>query len=435
MKILNLCIAGLGNVGSHVVKSIIENKQYVIDKSQINFKIVGISAKNKTKKRIINIEKLNWVENPLDLLDIKSCNVFIELIGEEKGLSFELIKKALVNKIHVVTANKALLSKHGDELFTLADNNNVLLLFEAAVAGGIPIIKILKQTIFLNKIKKISGILNGTTNFILSEMENKNLNFEDVLKIAQINGFAESDSTNDIEGIDSSHKLSLLSTICFGIKINFSNIRYSGISNIKIEDINYTKKLGYKIKLISKSEIQENTISSVVEPILIKKTSQLANVNGVLNAIKIETDHLDSLLLVGEGAGGKPTASSVISDLFEISRDIKTYSLGYQNSQLINIKSINYDERITSYYLRIIVKDIPGVLAKITSNLNDEGISIETILQIPENNESKNKKEVPIIITTHKTVSHLLNRALMKIEKLDFVISKIAVINIDKTIN
>jgi Homoserine dehydrogenase len=246
-------------------------------------------------------------------------------------------------------------------------------------------------------------------------------------------GYAESDPTNDIEGIDSAHKLSLLSAICFGTKVNFDNIRYKGISNIRIEDINYSNKLGYKIKLISKSEIVNNKISSLVEPILINKNSQLANINSVLNAIKVETDHLESLFLIGEGAGGKATSSSVISDIFELASDVKIPSLGYKNSELTNIEHIDYNDRNTSFYLRITVKDIPGVLAKITSNLNEEGISIETILQMPENKINKN--EVSIIITTHETNSNLLNRSLIKIENLNFVVSKIAVITIDKTIN
>ena len=433
MKKVNICIAGLGNVGSEVVKHLTDNKDYYLKKTNIEFNILAISAKNKSKKRVFDIDKFKWLDNPLDLIKINDCNILIELIGTEKSISYELVKKSLNNRINVITANKALLSKHGDELFEIADKNNTLLLFEAAVAGGIPIIKVLKQSIFLNKIYKISGILNGTTNFILSEMEKKNLDFSQILEDAQQKGYAESDPTNDIEGIDSAHKLSLLSAICFGTKVNFDNIRYKGISNIRIEDINYSNKLGYKIKLISKSEIVNNKISSLVEPILINKNSQLANINSVLNAIKVETDHLESLFLIGEGAGGKATSSSVISDIFELASDVKIPSLGYKNSELTNIEHIDYNDRNTSFYLRITVKDIPGVLAKITSNLNEEGISIETILQMPENKINKN--EVSIIITTHETNSNLLNRSLIKIENLNFVVSKIAVITIDKTIN
>ena len=435
IKECNITIAGLGNVGSHVIKSIEENSGFIKEKSQVSFNILGISAKNKLKKRIINIDDYKWFDNPEHLITKLDSNVFIELIGQEKGLSYQLVKIALLNKVNVITANKALLSKHGNELFHIADTNKVLLLFEAAVAGGLPIVRILKQSLFLNKISKISGILNGTTNFILSEMEKKSLNFHEVLEEAKKKGFSEADPTNDIEGIDAAHKLSLLSGLCFGTKINFDNIEYKGISDIQIDDIKNAKKLGYKIKLIATSEIINNNILSVVEPTLVNNSSQLSNVNGVLNGIKIQTDHLNSLFLEGQGAGGKATTSSIISDLFEIISKSPTYSFGHKTEQLQDKPSLSYNERISSYYLRIQVKDIPGVLAIITSSLNEEGISIETILQIPLDNKQSLKRDVPIIITTHQTTFNLLTKALKKIENLDFVVSKIAVINIDKTIS
>ena len=211
-KVLNVCIAGLGNVGSNVAFSLINNHDLMSKKTDIEFNIIAISAKNKSKKRIFNTSKYQWYDNPLELVEIPNCDVLIELIGEEKGLSFNLVKKAIENKIHVITANKAMLSINGYELFCLAEKNDVMLLFEASVGGGIPIIKILKNSIFLNKINKISGILNGTTNYILTEMENKQLSFKEILKEAQDNGYAESDPANDVNGVDSAHKLSLLST-------------------------------------------------------------------------------------------------------------------------------------------------------------------------------------------------------------------------------
>ena len=318
MKKINICIAGLGTVGSNVILSLNENNDYINSKANLSFNILGVSAKNKFKKRICDIKNFTWCENPLDLLNIKDCNVLIELIGEEKGLSFDLVKQALEKKIHVVTANKALLAMNGSELFKIAEHNNVLLLYEAAVAGGIPIIKSIKNSIYLDKINKISGILNGTTNFILTEMEKFNLDFQEVLKRAQSNGYAEADPTNDIEGIDSAHKLTLLSTLCFGSEINFKNNKFSGISNIHIEDIHNAKKLGCRIKLISESQIIEGKIFNVTEPRLIKIENPLANVDGVINAINVETEHLQSLFYEGEGAGGKATASAIISDLFEL---------------------------------------------------------------------------------------------------------------------
>ncbi len=430
---INICIAGLGNVGSEVVRSLSINNNYINKKLDIKINIIGISAKNKTKKRSFNIDEFNWYSNPEDLLELNNIDIFIELIGEEKGLSYELVKKALNKNINVITANKALLSKHGNELFKIAENNKILLLFEAAVCGGIPIIKVLKESILFNKFNKISGILNGTTNFILTQMEKNNQNYNDVLIDAQKNGFAESNPTNDIEGIDSAHKLSLLAAICFGVKINFKNINYKGISKIHIDDIKNAKKLGYKIKLISTSQIKNNKIINVVEPTLVHLSNKLANVDGVLNGIQIKSDYLESLFLEGEGAGGKATANSIISDIVEIYHKSKNYSLGHSIDNLIDFEPDIYEDRISSFYLRIQVKDTPGVLAKITSFLNEENISIETILQIPENINGK-INEIPVIITTYETTYKLLNNAISKMENLDFVTSDIAVINIDKNI-
>ena len=430
MRNINICIAGLGTVGSNVILSLNENNDYINSKANLSFNILGVSAKNKFKKRICDIKNFTWCENPLDLLNIKDCNVLIELIGEEKGLSFDLVKQALEKKIHVVTANKALLAMNGSELFKIAEHNNVLLLYEAAVAGGIPIIKSIKNSIYLDKINKISGILNGTTNFILTEMEKFNLDFQEVLKRAQSNGYAEADPTNDIEGIDSAHKLTLLSTLCFGSEINFKNNKFSGIGNIHIEDIHNAKKLGCRIKLISESQIIEGKIFNVTEPRLIKIENPLANVDGVINAINVETEHLQSLFYEGEGAGGKATASSIISDLFEISNNSKSLSLGYKISELISFQSFDLMEKISPYYLRIISKDLTGVLSKITSFLNESGISIETILQIPENQNNNNS--IPIIIVTHDTKKSSLMIALEKIEKQEFILEKIVLINMDK---
>lgn len=430
MKNINICIAGLGTVGSNVILSLNENNDYINSKANLSFNILGVSAKNKFKKRICDIKNFTWCENPLDLLNIKDCNVLIELIGEEKGLSFDLVKQALEKKIHVVTANKALLAMNGSELFKIAEHNNVLLLYEAAVAGGIPIIKSIKNSIYLDKINKISGILNGTTNFILTEMEKFNLDFQEVLKRAQSNGYAEADPTNDIEGIDSAHKLTLLSTLCFGSEINFKNNKFSGIGNIHIEDIHNAKKLGCRIKLISESQIIEGKIFNVTEPRLIKIENPLANADGVINAINVETEHLQSLFYEGEGAGGKATASAIISDLFEISNNSKSLSLGYKISELISFQSFDLMEKISPYYLRIISKDLTGVLSKITSFLNESGISIETILQIPENQNNNNS--IPIIIVTHDTKKSSLMIALEKIEKQEFILEKIVLINMDK---
>tara|TARA_Y100001970_G_scaffold44372_1_gene55397 strand:+ start:16765 stop:18060 length:1296 start_codon:yes stop_codon:yes gene_type:complete len=429
MKKINIGIIGLGNVGSALINYIEENHNYFLKKSLINFNIIGISAKNKRKKRNFDINKYRWFDNPINIIKSDDCDVIVELIGDEKGISYDIIKNSLEQKINVVTGNKALIAKNSEDLFKIAEKNNVLLLFEAAVAGGIPIINTLKNNLYLNNIKKISGILNGTTNYILTEMEKNNLSFKEVLKIAKIKGYtSDIEADLDIDGLDSAHKLTILSTICFASTLNFENNEISGISNIKIEDINYANKLNSKIKLISESFIIDNKIYSVTSPKLINNNFSFANVDGVLNAINIETDCLKNLFLEGEGAGGKATSCSVMADLFEIALESKKLSLGHQFNNLNNFEKFDISNIESSYYLRIMAKDIPGVLSEITSSLTDLNISIEKILQIPE--DSKYNSAVPIIIVTHKIKKGYLNKAVDKIENLDFVLEKISILPI-----
>jgi len=427
MKEVKLAIVGLGTVGSNVVRSIETKNNEYYSKTETKFKIIGISAKNKNKKRIIDITKFNWVKDPMDLAEPNRCDVLIELVGEEKGLSYNIIMKALKNKIHVITANKALLANYGNELFQIANLNNVQLLFEGAVGGGIPIINVLKNSIYLNKIKKISGILNGTTNFILSQMEYNNLNFEDALKIASQKGYAEADPKNDIEGLDSAYKITLLASLCYNIKINHNYSFALGINNIHKQDIKYSKTLGYKIKLISEAYLIENKIFINTLPKLVSKKNPLAHVEGVLNAIHVETDHLKTFFLEGEGAGGQATASSVIADLYEISKNIKNNSINKFFFNLIDVSCFKKENIKDPFYLRFQVKDQPGVLSKITSILTSKNISIQTILQL---NEDKADNIVPIILTTYDTYEKDLISAIEDISKENFIENKIVKINI-----
>ncbi len=429
MKELNICIAGLGNVGSSLIKSIEENNNYFKNDKSVKINILGISAKSKSKKRIFNIDKYKWFDNPKDFIYLDNCNVIVELIGMEKGISYELIQTALKNNKHVVTGNKALIANHGNELFRIAENNSLALSYEAAVAGGIPAIKVIKNDIALNKINKISGILNGTTNYILTKMEEDNLTFDEVLNIAKEKGFtSDSESKLDIGGYDAAHKLTILSTLCFGSKLDFNLNYIEGISGIKIEDIKFTHKLGYKIKLISESCILDNKISNFTAPKLVSVNNPLANVGNALNAINIETDHLDTLFLEGQGAGGKPTASSVLSDLYDIALNDTFDNLGFKIKNLIDFNKYNSENIINSYYLRIMTEDKPGVLSSITNNFTESGMSVEKILQLPDG-ISKNSP-IPIIITTHKVRREILSNVINRIEKLPFVKEKITVLAI-----
>ena len=430
MKKLKISIAGLGNVGSSVVNLIEENSSYVETKSHLNLEIIGLSAKNKNKERSFDIKKYKWVETPIDLLNINDAkpDILIELIGYEKGISYDLVKSALNQKIHVVTGNKAMLALHGQELFNIAEKNKVSLLFEAAVAGGIPIIKTIKNNIFLNKVKKISGILNGTTNYILTTMEYQNKSFNDVLEDAKQKGFtSDHESKLDIGGYDAAHKLTLLSSIAFGGEIDFNLNEIEGIQNITIEDINFAKQLGYRIKLISETCVIDNKIYSSTKPKLISLDKPLANANNALNAINIETDQLQNLYLEGEGAGGLPTASSILSDIFEIASNSEFRSIGYKTGQLIEYQKFDSSNIESKFYLRIRVIDQSGVLSKITSYLNEYNISVEKILQIPDSKENN----IPILITTHKIkMSELLN-SVKKIGELEFVDENISIIPIE----
>ncbi len=429
MKNLNICIAGLGNVGAELIKSIQENNTYFQSKSLIKINIIGVSAKNKLKKRNVNIENYKWFNDPLEMATLSDCDVIIELIGQEKGISYDLIELALNNKKHVVTGNKALIATHGEKLLQLAENNLLALSFEAAVAGGIPIIKTIKNDINLNRIKKISGILNGTTNYILTKMDEDNLSFDQVLKIAKEKGFtSDHESKLDIGGYDAAHKLTILSTIAFGSVLNFDNNFIEGIENIKIEDINFAKKLGYKIKLISETSIHDQTLLNFTSPKLVNKNNPLANVGDALNAINVETDHLDNLFLEGQGAGGKATASSVLSDLYDISQNSSFDNLGFKIKNLRQFKKISSRNIANKYYLRIMTEDKPGVLSSITNLFSETGISVEKILQIPENIDLQ--VPIPIIIITHSIQKETLTNVINKLEILDFVKEKITLLPI-----
>ena len=430
MKKLKICIAGLGNVGSSVVNLIERNSSYVGTKSHLNLEIIGLSAKNKNKERSFDIKKYKWAETPIDLLNIDDAkpDILIELIGYEKGISYDLVKSALNQKIHVVTGNKAMLALHGNELFNIAEKNKVSLLFEAAVAGGIPIIKTIKNNIFLNKVKKISGILNGTTNYILTTMEYQNKSFNDVLEDAKQKGFtSDHESKLDIGGYDAAHKLTLLSSIAYGGEIDFNLNEIEGIQNITIEDINFVNQLGFRIKLISETRVIDNKIYSSTKPKLISLDKPLANANDALNAINIVTDQLQNLYLEGEGAGGLPTASSILSDVFEIANNVDVRSIGYNTDQLTRYEKFDSSNIESKFYLRIRVIDQSGVLSKITSYLNEYNISVEKILQIPDSKENN----IPILITTHKIKTSELLNSVKKIGELEFVDENISIIPIE----
>ncbi len=418
MSDFNICIAGLGTVGSSLINIIEKNKNKIENRLNKKIKIVGITAKNKRKKRSFLTDNYNWYDDPLKM--IKDCkpNLFIELMGYEKEISYNSIKFAIKNKVNIITANKALIAHNGNELISLAEKNKVSFLFEASVAAAIPIINTLKSMIISNKIIKISGILNGTTNYILSNMTYNNISFSEALKDAKKKGYVESNPDLDLEGIDSAHKLSILTSLAFGSNlINFNEIYREGITNIELQDIEFSKKLGLVIKLVSVVEQINNKIRLYVKPMMLNKNSQLGKVDGVLNGIQIQSKDIEDIFLEGQGAGGYATASSIISDIYDICINGYLPSFGIKFNKLKKIDKLSVNKDFNSFYLRLNVLDKKGVLAKITKLFNENNISIETMIQNPKNMKIKNNS-IPLIIITHKTYLQDINNLIKKISNL-----------------
>ena len=400
MREMKIAIVGLGQIGSYLFKELNNKKKDILLKTGKKIKIVGVSAKNRNKKRNIKINKKIFYTNPFEIFKKTKVDILIEAVGNSDGISKKIVEYALHNKTHVITPNKALISKHGDNLSKLAERNKVNLEFEASVAGGIPIIRTIKEGLATNQIKKVYGILNGTCNFILSEMENSKKNFSDVLKMAQKLGYAEpSNPKLDLNGYDAFAKIKILASLAFNSKISNEKCLMEGIENIELKDITISDQLNYRIKLIGISEIIKDKIFSRVHPCLVKKDSYIGNVKGVMNAVITKGFPVGESIMQGEGAGPGATSSALLSDLLSILRGNIKYPFGIPYKNRKKIKSFNFDNYINSLYLRFEVKDRPGVLAQITNKLAKKKISVARLIQIPNN---KNKT-ASIIIITHKT--------------------------------
>tara|TARA_B100000029_G_C17492971_1_gene929772 strand:+ start:78 stop:1364 length:1287 start_codon:yes stop_codon:yes gene_type:complete len=398
-KVINIAVVGLGNVGAYLLNELNKKKKEIENKTGRKINVEAISAKNINKKRKFKINKKIFYKNPLNIINQKKIDILFELIGQSDGISKKIVEKSLKSKIHVITANKSLISKHGEYLALLAEKNKVNLEFEASVAGGIPILRTIKDGLATNKITKVVGILNGTSNYILTEMERTNKNFSDVLKKAQFLGYAEPNPKFDLNGNDVLSKIKILSSLSFNKKISkFKNLM-SGIDNIELKDIKMANELGMKIKLLGITEIINGKLFERVHPCLVKKENYIANINGVMNAVILNGVPVGESVLQGEGAGPGPTSSSLMSDLLSILRGNIKYPFGisYKNRNKINLYDIN--KYSNSLYIRLEVYDKPGVLSQITKNLAKYKISIERIIQIPEHK----KRTASIIIITHKT--------------------------------
>ncbi len=426
MKKINIAIVGLGNIGSYLFNYLNKNKKILSKKNNCVPNILFVSAKNKNRKRNIRISKKLWLKNYLDATKIKNVDLIIELIGGAEGPAKKLVFNALKNKKHVVTANKALIAKYGDELSELAEKNKVNLEFEASVCGGVPIIRSLKEGLIANKISKIYGIFNGTSNYILSSMEKDNKNFNEVLNQAKILGYAEANPSSDLNGDDVSSKLKILSSLCFNSFLN-NDIHVEGIKNISKEDIDNAKSLGYKIKLLGYSELINKNIYQRVHPTLIKKNSHIASIDGVLNAVIVEGKPVGQSIIQGEGAGPAATTSALISDISSILRGNIKFPFSISSKERKKLRFKNISDRLFSAYLRFEVQDKPGVLSAITKIFSINKVSIKRIIQSPR----KKKGISSIVIITHKSKDNSLNRIIRTIGKKSYVMKKPNLIRID----
>ena len=426
MRKLNIAIIGLGNIGSYLFKYLNDNKKILTEKNNCLPVVKYVSAKNKKRKRKIKIKKNQWLKNYLDATKIKEIDLIVELIGGAEGPAKKLVFNALKNKKHVVTANKALIAKYGDELSKIAEKNKVNLEFEASVCGGVPIIRSLKEGLIANKISKIYGIFNGTSNYILSSMDKHKKNFNDVLVNAKKLGYAESNPSADLNGDDVSSKLKILSSLCFNSFLN-DNIYVEGIKGIEKTDIDNANKLGYKIKLLGFAEQLKNTIYQRVHPALIHKDSYVASIDGVLNAVIINGKPVGQSTIQGEGAGPAATTSALISDISSILRGNIKFPFSISNKERKKLKFENINERFFSAYLRFEVLDKPGILSNITNIFSKNKVSIKRLVQTPD----KNKKSSSIVIITHNSKDKFLKKTLNEVSRKNYIKHKPKLIRID----
>ena len=426
MKKLNIAIVGLGNIGSYLYKYLEKNKRILSEKNNCIPNVLYVSAKNKKRKRSFIIPKKKWLNNYLDSTKKNDIDLVIELIGGSEGPAKKLVFNALKNRKHVVTANKALIAKYGDQLAEIAEKNRVNLEFEASVCGGVPIIRSIKEGLIANRIQKIYGIFNGTSNYILSSMDKDCKNFLDVLNQAKTLGYAETNPASDLNGDDVAAKLKILSSLCFNSYLN-NNIHVEGIKNIDKEDIDNANKLGYKIKLLGYAELINNNIFQRVHPTLIKTSSYVAGIDGVLNAVIIDGSPVGKSIIQGEGAGPTATTSALVSDISSILRGNIKFPFSISNKKRKKLQFKNISERFFSAYLRFEVADKSGVLSNITNIFSKSKVSIKRLIQNP----NKKKGTSSIVIVTHASKDKSYSKIVNQIDKKNYIIKKSKLIRID----
>ncbi len=434
MKPINVGLLGIGTVGSGTWEVLQRNASEIERRAGRGIRITQVADKDTKKASAIVKQGARVVDDAFSLVKDKNIDIVIELIGGT-GIAKDLVLEAIRHGKHVVTANKALLATHGNEIFKAAQQRGVMVAFEASVAGGIPIIKALREGLAANRIEWIAGIINGTSNFILSEMRDKGLPFAAALKDAQKKGYAETDPSFDIEGVDAAHKLTILSALAFGVPMQLKKCFVEGIQKLTGDDIRYAEELGYRIKLLGITKRTDKGIELRVHPTLIPTRRLIANVEGVMNAVLVKGDAAGPTLYYGAGAGGQPTASAVVADLVDVTRLVtadpehRVPHLAFQPDRLAKDPILPIGDIVTSYYLRMRVKDRPGVLADVTRILADSKISIGAMVQKePAEGESR----VDIVMLTHRAIEKNVNAALAKIEKLPTVVGKVTRIRLEE---
>ena len=434
MKPINVGLLGIGTVGGGTFTVLSRNREEIARRAGREIRIGMVAEKDIEKARKIVGDTATIVGDAARVVESPDIDIVIELIGGYT-VAKDLVLRAINHGKHVVTANKAMLAMHGNEIFAAAQAKGVIVAFEAAVCGGIPIIKALREGLTANRIEWIAGIVNGTSNFILSEMRDKGLPFDAVLKEAQARGYAEADPTFDIEGVDAAHKTTILSALAFGIPMQFTKAYTEGITKLTQDDIKYAEQLGYRIKLLGITKRTERGIELRVHPTLIPTRRLIANVEGVMNAVLIKGDAVGQTMYYGAGAGAEPTASAVVADLVDIARTLTTDPgnrvphLAFQPDQLTNIAILPMEDVVTSYYLRMRVLDQPGVLADITRILADRSISIDAMVQ---REPGEGEDQVDIIMLTHETREKNVNDAIARIEGLPVVTGRVTRIRLEE---
>ena len=427
MKPINVGLLGIGTVGGGTFTVLVRNAQEIGRRAGRPIIITVVADKNLEHAKELTHGTCRVTDDAFSVVNDAQVDIVVELIGGT-GVAKDLVLKAIANGKHVVTANKALLALHGNEIFAAAQKMRVMVAFEAAVAGGIPIIKALREGLAANRIEWIAGIINGTTNYILSEMRDRGTSFDTALKEAQRLGYAEADPTFDIEGIDAAHKITILSALAFGTPMQFDQVYIEGITHLDALDIKYAERLGYRIKLLAITRRTPKGVELRVHPTLIPTKRLIANVEGVMNAVLVQADAVGVTLYYGKGAGAEPTASAVIADLVDVTRlhtadpENRVPHLAFHANQLADLPILPMEEVQSSYYLRLRVQDEPGVLADVTRVLADEKISIDAVIQ---KEPGENEDEADLMLLTHLTHEKLINDAIARIEKLTVVVGKV----------